>query len=70
MQPFSFDHIDNSRILLADTWGRLALLSVSRDQSGVSELRCVLLGEVSSFNERLLRAQGLSQTYRYHVQPQ
>jgi DNA damage-binding protein 1 len=43
----AFDHIDDSRILLADTWGRLALLSVSRGQSGVNELRCVLLGEIS-----------------------
>ena len=49
MRVFSFDHIDDSRILLADIWGRLALLSLSRGQSGVSELKCALLGEVSSF---------------------
>jgi DNA damage-binding protein 1 len=50
MQVFSYDYIDDSRILLADIWGRLALLSLSRCQSGVSELKCALLGEVSSFN--------------------
>lgn len=46
----SFDHIDDSRILLADIWGRLALLSLSRGQGGVRELKCALLGEVSSFH--------------------
>lgn len=45
--PLSYDYIDDSRILLADAWGRLALLSLSRGNSGMGELRCVLLGEVS-----------------------